>query len=206
MQSDHPQQFDRSPRPVKPHPIRHAGPCGERVDPPCGDLSWRPYHPAERLPSGVLCHLCGTRWSRSEPVTCRVGLRSTYIIFMTSQIPRIGGCPMTVTEQSGPRSTLGRGKAADTIALGKAAHAVLEGSAYAMTLRQLYYAMVASGAIAKTDTAYRKLARVMREMREAGAVPWDWLVDHTRAVFAARTFDGIEGLLADSARACTWQT
>ena len=38
------------------------------------------------------------------------------------------------------------------------------------------------------------------DLREDGSVPWDWLVDHTRSVFQPRTFDGIEGLLQDSAK------
>jgi len=106
-----------------------------------------------------------------------------------------------MTEQIGPRSGMPRrGKAADTIALGRAAHRVLAASSYAMTLRQLYYALVSSGAIPKVEPAYAKLKRVMKDLREDGTVPWEWLVDHTRSVFQVRTFDGIEGLLADSAR------
>ena len=69
-----------------------------------------------------------------------------------------------------------------------------------MTLRQLYYALISVGAIAKVETAYGKLKRVMRDLREDGSVPWERLVDHTRSVFKARTWEGIEGLLADSAR------
>lgn len=107
----------------------------------------------------------------------------------------------TLVEQSGPRSgKLGRGKSAATIVLGDAAHDVLARSAYAMTLRQLYYALVSIGAIPKIEPAYAKFKRVMRELREDGTVPWEWLVDHTRSVFQPRTWDGIEGLLADSAR------
>ncbi len=69
-----------------------------------------------------------------------------------------------------------------------------------MTLRQLYYALVSSGAIPKVEPAYAKLKRVMKDLREDGTVPWEWLVDHTRSVFQARTWDGLAGLLADSAR------
>ncbi|HSW43081.1 MAG TPA: hypothetical protein VLM76_11285 [Patescibacteria group bacterium] len=94
----------------------------------------------------------------------------------------------------------GRGKAAATVALGDAARLILAASPYAMTLRQLYYALVSTGALVKTDAAYGKLKRVMTALREDGSVPWDWLVDHTRSVFQSRTWSGIEGLLADSAR------
>jgi len=102
-------------------------------------------------------------------------------------------------EQSAPRSEKRRGKAADTIALGEAAYRVLHDTAWAMTLRQLYYALVSGGQLPKTDAGYTKLKRVMRDLREDGTVPWDWLVDHTRSVFRARTFDGVEGLLRESA-------
>ena len=106
-----------------------------------------------------------------------------------------------VSGHSAPRSEkVGRGRAAATIKLGEAAHDVLAGTPYAMTLRQLYYALVSTGAIPKSEAAYGKLKRLMRDLREDGTVPWDWLVDHTRSVFQPRTWDGIEGLLADSAR------
>lgn len=102
---------------------------------------------------------------------------------------------------SAPRSGMaGRGKAAATVTLGHAAYDVLAASPYEMTLRQLYYALVSVGAIPKVEPAYAKLKRVVKDLREDGTVPWEWLVDHTRSVFQARTWDGIEGLLGDSAR------
>jgi hypothetical protein len=69
-----------------------------------------------------------------------------------------------------------------------------------LTLRQLYYALVSRGAIPKTEAAYAKLKRVMRDVRESGACPWDWVVDHVRSVFAARTWEGVEGLLDDTSK------
>lgn len=104
-------------------------------------------------------------------------------------------------EQSAPRSEkVGRGKSAATIELGRAARAVLAGSEWAMTLRQLYYALISAGALPKSEAAYGQLKRAMRDLREDGTVPWEWLVDHTRAVFQPRTFDGVEGLLTDTAK------
>ncbi len=93
-----------------------------------------------------------------------------------------------------------RGRAPATLALADAARDVLARSPYAMTLRQLYYALISAGALPKVEAAYGRLKRVMRELREDGTVPWEWLVDHTRSVFQARTWDGLAGLLADSAR------
>lgn len=95
---------------------------------------------------------------------------------------------------------MGRGKALTTITIGVAAAEILAASASAMTLRQLFYSLVSVGRLAKTEAAYNKLKRILKDLREDGTIPWDWLVDHTRAVFAPRTWDGIEGLLADSAR------
>ena len=37
------------PTPTRPRPVPHDGSCGTRHDPPCGDLSWRPYLVAETL-------------------------------------------------------------------------------------------------------------------------------------------------------------
>jgi hypothetical protein len=106
-----------------------------------------------------------------------------------------------MTGYSAPRSgKVGRGKAAATITLGRDARAILAASPYSLTLRQLYYALVSTGAIPKVEASYSRLKTVMRDLREDGTVPWDWLVDHTRSVFAPRTFDSIEGLLADSAK------
>lgn len=107
----------------------------------------------------------------------------------------------TLSKQSAPRSQkVGRGRSAETIALGQAARGILAGSGYAMTLRQLYYALVSAGAVPKNEAAYGKLKRVMRDAREDGTVPWDWLVDHTRSVFSARTWDGLEDLLTDTSK------
>jgi hypothetical protein len=104
-------------------------------------------------------------------------------------------------EHSAPRSRMvGRGKSATTIALGREARAILAATPYSMTLRQLYYALISTGAIPKVEASYSRLKTVMRDLREDGTVPWDWLVDHTRSVFQPRTFDSIEGLLADSAK------
>ena len=102
-------------------------------------------------------------------------------------------------KQSSPRSRKGRGRSQDTVELGEAARDVLAATPYALTLRQTYYALVSTGAIPKTEAAYNKLKRVLRDLREDGTVPWDWLVDHTRSVFQPRIWDGLEGLLVDSA-------
>lgn len=104
-----------------------------------------------------------------------------------------------MTAQIEPRSRKTRGRASETITIGAAAVDVLAAARSAMTLRQLFYALVSIGTIPKAEPAYAKLKRIVKDLREDGTVPWEWLVDHTRAVFQARTFDGVEGLLQDSA-------
>jgi hypothetical protein len=118
-----------------------------------------------------------------------------------------GPAASAAAEQSRPRSTMpsasgkrGRGKSQATRDLGRAAHDILAAAPHAMTLRQLYYALISGGAIPKVESEYARLKRIMRDLREDGTVPWGWLVDHTRAVFEPRTWDGIEGLLKDSAK------
>lgn len=94
----------------------------------------------------------------------------------------------------------GRGKAVATIKLGEAAVSILEDSRYPMTLRQLYYKLVSTNIIPKTEAGYHKLGRVVRDLREDGTIPWEWIVDHVRSTFEARTWDGIEDLLSDTAK------
>ncbi len=53
------------------------GGCGERIDPPCGDFSWRPYRPAERLRNrDTVCHACGKRYRPWELPQAHCGRRT----------------------------------------------------------------------------------------------------------------------------------
>jgi hypothetical protein len=105
-----------------------------------------------------------------------------------------------MNDQSEPRVQKVRGRAAATIAVGEAAHQLLEPSPSAMTLRQLFYALVSAEAIPKSEAAYSKLKRVIRDLREAGVIPWEWIVDHTRSVFRSSAWGGPEEVLANAAR------
>ncbi|MGA3030852.1 MAG: hypothetical protein ABSE58_08980 [Candidatus Limnocylindrales bacterium] len=113
------------------------------------------------------------------------------------QFAHLGG-PRHFQPRTQKVSTRRRGRAAETILLGRQARAILA-ERDAMTLRQLYYALVSTGALPKTEAAYGKLKRLVVDLREDGTIPWGSIVDHVRAVFAVRTFDGIEDLLTDSA-------
>lgn len=104
----------------------------------------------------------------------------------------------TTVQHSGPRTQKPRGRSAASRSIADAALAELR-EQRPQTLRQAYYRLVSTGHLPKTEAAYRKLKGLLRDLREEGTLPWAWLADHTRFVLRSRTFDGIEGLLADSA-------
>lgn len=57
-----------------------------------------------------------------------------------------------------------------------------------MTVRQLFYRLVTRGAIEKTEAEYKTtVSRLLTEMRRAGVIPYDWLVDFTRYMRRPRT-------------------
>lgn len=55
-------------------PVRHDGPCGDRLEAPCGNADAAPFLPAERLRNGTtLCHRCSLSFRPGEPVLCGRG-------------------------------------------------------------------------------------------------------------------------------------
>ena len=81
----------------------------------------------------------------------------------------------------GPRSVkrLRRTKAA----MGEIHGAILEALAQddQMTVRQIFYCLVSSGAIEKTELQYRAVMRALSEMRRDGRIPFGAVADNTRA-------------------------
>jgi hypothetical protein len=60
------------------------------------------------------------------------------------------------------------------------------------TLRQLFYRLVSLGWLPSTDKEhYQKLGRLMTELREAGIVPFAWLVDHLRTRLKPSSWSGL---------------
>ncbi|MDP1797232.1 MAG: hypothetical protein Q8K78_07110 [Planctomycetaceae bacterium] len=60
------------------------------------------------------------------------------------------------------------------------------------TLRGLFYRVVSAGVLPSTDKEhYQKLGRVMTTLREAGVVPFSWLVDNVRATQKPSSWSGI---------------
>jgi hypothetical protein len=70
-----------------------------------------------------------------------------------------------------------------------------------MTLRQLYYRLVSAGSLRNAPTEYKRLGAVMTRIREAGAVPRTWLVDHTRSTLKPSSWSGLADF-GDSVRDC----
>lgn len=61
-----------------------------------------------------------------------------------------------------------------------------------ITLRGLMYRVVSAGWLPSTDKKhYRRLGRVMTTLREAGLVPFDWLVDNVRSTLKPSSWAGV---------------
>lgn len=70
-----------------------------------------------------------------------------------------------------------------------------------MTVRQVFYRMVGTGLIRKSETEYKATVnRLLTEMRLEGEIPFGWIADGTRWVHKQKSFDSVEQALADTAR------
>lgn len=69
------------------------------------------------------------------------------------------------------------------------------------SVRHLYYRAVVDGLprITKDHSGYLKVQRATLALRRAGRLPYAWIVDNSRTVFAVDTFDGLDEFLADAA-------
>jgi hypothetical protein len=70
-----------------------------------------------------------------------------------------------------------------------------------MTLRGLFYQMVGTGMIPKTEAGYGRVGAYLLALRRSGAVPYDWVADNTRWQRKPRTFSGLEAALYETAHA-----
>lgn len=79
-----------------------------------------------------------------------------------------------------------------------------------MTARQVFYRLVAGGAIGKTEAEYKgTVVRLLGEMRLAGDIPFGWIADNTRWMRKPRTFDSAEDALrstAETYRRSVWSS
>jgi hypothetical protein len=61
-----------------------------------------------------------------------------------------------------------------------------------LTLRGLFYRVVSAGFLPSTDKKhYARIGRVMTKLREAGVVPFHWLVDNLRSSIKPSSWSGI---------------
>ena len=60
------------------------------------------------------------------------------------------------------------------------------------TLRGVFYRVVSAGVLPSTDKQhYRRLGRVMTKLREAGIVPFSWIVDNMRSTNKPSSWSGL---------------
>jgi hypothetical protein len=65
--------------------------------------------------------------------------------------------------------------------------------------RQLFYQCVVAGIVEKTEAASRLVGRRCTLLREAGRLPWSWIVDETRSLYQVPSWPGISTLLNSAA-------
>jgi hypothetical protein len=65
-----------------------------------------------------------------------------------------------------------------------------------MSTRQVFYQVVSAGAAPNNATSYRKVARVLVELRRDADIPYDRIVDRTRTKHQHKGWDGVEDVLA----------
>jgi hypothetical protein len=68
------------------------------------------------------------------------------------------------------------------------ARVILENE-FPMTIRQIYYRLVSSGFIKNAKSDYQRVIRLMTIARDDGRVPFEWVVDRSRPVYAPSVFD-----------------
>jgi len=72
---------------------------------------------------------------------------------------------------------------------------LLEAS-HPQTVRQVFYALSVRGIVAKSETEYKMtVGRLLVEMRENGEIPFDYIVDHTRATYCPASWPDVPGAL-----------
>jgi hypothetical protein len=104
------------------------------------------------------------------------------------------------TEHFGTGSKKGRGRARASIDLIEAMYAAAE-AAQPITGRGIGYKLFTAGLIpsmARKDM--QRVYRLLKEAREQGDIPWDWIVDETRAIERVSTWDDPAAYARDVAR------
>ncbi len=71
-----------------------------------------------------------------------------------------------------------------------------------MTVRQVFYRLVSTGVIGKTEGEYKStVVRLLTRMRLSGEIPFSWIADNTRWMRKPRTWSSLESMLQRTAEA-----
>ena len=77
-----------------------------------------------------------------------------------------------------------------------------------MTVRQMFYRMVSTGVIQKSENEYKNtVCRLLTEMRLAREIPFDWIADNTRWMRKSPSFSSLQDALRntrDTYRRAVW--
>src|SRR5215472_8341492 len=69
-----------------------------------------------------------------------------------------------------------------------------------MTVRQVFYRMVSSGVIAKTEAEYKStICRLLAKLRRQEIIPYRWIADNTRWMRKPRSYSSLFAALQDTA-------
>jgi hypothetical protein len=97
-----------------------------------------------------------------------------------------------MTEHFGSGSKKGRGRAQKSIDLIEGMYAAAE-SAQPITGRGIGYKLFTAGLIpSMARSEMQRVYRLLREAREQGDIPWEWIVDETRELERISTWDNPE--------------
>jgi hypothetical protein len=69
-----------------------------------------------------------------------------------------------------------------------------------MSTRQVYYQCVSRGAVPNSESGYDRIQRILVNMRRDGVVPYDRIVDRTRAKHQLAGWDGAQAIVDAGAR------
>jgi hypothetical protein len=82
----------------------------------------------------------------------------------------------------------------------RAALLEIVGESPPMTARQTFYQATMRGIVERTEASYDKIKRQLVALRMTGALPFEWIADHTRWPRRPRTFDTPADALSETAR------
>jgi hypothetical protein len=74
---------------------------------------------------------------------------------------------------------------------------------YPMTIRQLFYRLVSIAVIENCPAHYQRVSKVMTKAREDGRVPYEWIVDRSRATYESANWKNLDELNESLESICT---